>query len=204
MSHWQQARQAGLGPGPGYLGGRSGAAARRCGAGRLGGGTPSPPRSPPPVSLAHLDPPPPPWPALYSFPLPYLPLGASPLTLPAMAFSFFSGSMAACFLTAREVSHWFKDRDQQQTVTMLWTEALVATSENPQSERAHSVRAVVCQSLSVMSHDYCFVVKVLQKHLQRMQDQQPQQTNVPNKRSRKSPVRMMKTLQLPFSSFKMM
>ncbi len=69
---------------------------------------------------------------------------------------------------------------------ILWTEALVATSEIPQTERANSVWAAVCQSLSVMSHDYDFVVQALKMHLQRMQDQQPQQTNAPNKRSRKA------------------
>jgi hypothetical protein len=83
------------------------------GAGPAGGrminvGQPSPDLSPlPPVSLARFDPPPPPWPAMYSFPLPDLPLAASPLTLPALAFLFFPGSMAA--LTAQTFSQWFTD-----------------------------------------------------------------------------------------------
>ena len=63
---------------------------------------------------------------------------------------------------------------------------MLAKSENPQSERANSAWAAVCQSLNAMSHDYEFVVQALRNYLQHMKDLQPQQTDAPKMRIRKA------------------
>jgi hypothetical protein len=105
---------------------------------------------------------------------------------------------------------------------LLWSKALFATFNNPQSDRANSLWAGLCQTLSVISHDYEFVVQALRDFLQGMQDQQPhrlallnhfnrgrqdqqpQQTSAPKKRTGKASCKNDIGDAAPFPSIKMM